>query len=64
MESNNQDAPLLENLVESLQPLNSDDDSILSTLEFIKTVVAYDFPAEAFLCHPELFDVILFHNMA
>jgi len=42
MESNS-DSPLLETLVESLQPSNSDL-AILSTCNFLQTVVVFDFP--------------------
>ena len=42
MESNS-DSPLLETLVESLQPSNSDS-AILSTCNFLQTVVVFDFP--------------------
>ncbi len=42
MESNS-DFPLLETLVESLQPSNSDL-AILSTCNFLQTVVVFDFP--------------------
>lgn len=55
MESSS-DLRLLETLVESLQPSNSDS-AILSTCNFLQTVVVFDFPAETFLYHRELFNV-------
>ncbi len=52
----NSDSPLLETIVESLQLSNSDS-AILSTCNFLQTVVVFDFPADVFLYHRELFIV-------
>ena len=57
--NSNVDSQLIKNIVDSLR--SSDSDSILSTLEFLGTVVIFDFPAKALFYQRDLFTVIIFH---
>ena len=55
------DEALIENIVDFLR--SEDVDSIISTCEFLETVVNYDFPAEIFLHQRDLVVVSLSKSM-
>ena len=56
----NVDSQLIINIVDSLK--SSKSDSILSTLEFLETVVIFDFPSKALFYQRDLFTVNIFHK--